>query len=340
VHDLDRTWDGLGPRDGPPEHRLDWRVEAVLDGSPDSVRDAQPDAAAVSVDIADAGVDICLPPPDFGPPDSGPVTADGSTDATVGTDGAPGPLLPCIDNDSKSQIQCGPCAPTVDVDCDGLKAGGGFVQDPWPSQHNPLRLGDGFTDDPLAARWSGATSGCEVPSSVEWNGASKSLVLKGCSAATLQPGCATFLKDPDYLVEMRLTIDQFHVTSGGLVWHVEIETSGSKRRCGFIQDGQFGGKPYLRAEGAGGAQSHQGLPQPQPPATYLMQVWGYRQFVPNEHRNHCRLLAADGKQVIGDAMIVSKWSAIGQPGTVVIRASNVDITVDHVRIYEVYDQGP
>jgi len=352
VHDLDRTWDGLGPRDAggdssPDQQQLDLGLDArfdtsldliadgPLDASPDIPRDAHLDAAQDA--WPEVGVDTCTPPPDLGPLDLGVdlVMADGSTDASA-------PLAPCIDGESKTLAQCsGPCALPNDLDCDGLKAGGSYVQDMWSAQHNPLRVGDGFNDDPLVKRWSGGPDPCSYTASLAWDGSSKTVKAKGCTQMTLAPSCSAALKDPDYLTELRFTVDKILKPYDWSIY-IYFGKGGFDRYCRFEQvSGVAGGDPHVQINTGNG--QYQGIPSLNPAvskiagATFLLQGYSYKNLKTGDTWHHCRLLSGDGQQELKNVAV--KGTITGAAPLKLI-TRNLDVTIDHVRVHEVYDQAP
>ena len=297
----------------------------VTDARPEQGGDGPRDRGA---ETGDAAVDTCTPVPDLGPPDQGAPAGDGSA----------GPTKPCIDSEANLLAQCkGPCLPADDVDCDGLEAGGAgaAVQDPWPKERNPLRFADGFNDDPLAKRWSAGSKSCSFNTGLTWDSVKKTLVAKGCPVLTLSASCAAALKDPDYMVEVRFSVDKILKPFN---WDVYIYFGSSPwdRYCRLAHhSGVAGGEPHVQIYSGSGQMV--GMPGLKPLSTFLLQGYSFIDLKTGKRWHHCRLLSGDGKQELGTAPVVA---SVTKPQPIKISTSNVEATIDHVRVYEVFDQAP
>jgi hypothetical protein len=232
---------------------------------------------------------------------------------------------PCVDNEGRLTNGCGgACAPLDDLDCDGLRAGAVYVQDPWPLTRNLLLIADGFTA-PLGARWK-ATVG------VSQNTSAGEVTIPDTESLDLAVSCTGVLTGTNDLLESRFTVKAIHKPSSWFISFYSALNGPQHRRCSLIKEATSASPGLEIIVRDAALNQTPGFATPVSAAagsSFIMQSWGTT--TTGAHSHHCRLLTADGKQVLQQ---VSASRTITLAGGLKVSAANSDAVVDYVRIYK------
>ena len=242
--------------------------------------------------------------------------------------GACGEVQDIKENAKSCTDQCLPANKPSDADGDGLPDS----MDP-QSSCNRLLFSDGFVYGTSSTAWNWTNSGTVVHK-CGWGGlkAGASITLKSATAAAK-------LTTNKYLVQARFSV------TGALTgaWKVQLtEASGASPhyRCSLgVWSGGWQPKPGLRH-----FRSLTGSCASMTCYTYKCNTKGKDTTVTSgdifylqsyhDGKNHtCRLLSSTGT-----VLLTHKWSNKGcppdKPGTVKLLATNVEVAVDHLRVFE------